>query len=215
MSSDVSRETPAIPDRWGFAVPQLTAYEHILATKGLEWGLIGPRELPRLWDRHVLNSAVLEAMIPQGATVIDVGSGAGLPGIPLAIVRPDTRVTLLEPLLRRANFLTETVAELGLTDRVTVVRGRAEDKLVAPADVVTSRAVAPMERLIPWCMPLMAKGGRIVALKGSRAAEELDAAAAVLRKYRLTATVDQVGADVLSEPTTVVTLVTAHGKVDS
>ena len=204
MTPDVSRETPAIPDRWGFAVPALRRYEEILATKGLEWGLIGPRELPRLWERHVLNSAVIDEVIPHGATVIDVGSGAGLPGIPLAIVRPDLQVTLLEPLLRRSNFLTETVETLGLRDRVQVVRGRAEEAAVPPAQVVTARAVAPLERLIPWCWPLVTPGGRIVALKGSKAAEEIAAAAKYLAKSRLTAEMRTVGAEVLTEPTTVV-----------
>ena len=190
---NVSRETPAVPDRWGFALSGLTAYEQRLATVGLERGLIGPREVDRLWDRHVLNSATLEELIPEGVTVIDVGSGAGLPGIPLALVRPDLRVVLLEPLLRRSVFLEETVAELGLGDRVSVVRGRAEDGVVAPAEIVTARAVAPLEKLIRWCWPLVAPGGQLIALKGEKAQQEIDEAAPTLRKLGLTATIRSVG----------------------
>lgn len=192
MTPDVSRETPVVPDRWGFAVPALLTYQDRLATVGLERGLIGPREVDRLWDRHIINSAALESVIPKGVTVIDVGSGAGLPGIPLALVRPDLKVVLLEPLLRRSIFLQETVDLLGIGDRVHVVRGRAEDKLVPPADVVTARAVAALDKLITWCWPLVKKGGRIVALKGERAHQEIDEAAATLRKLRLTATIQSV-----------------------
>lgn len=193
MTSDVSRETPALEERWGFAVPALKRYEERLATVGLERGLIGPREVERLWERHVLNSAVLEACVPTNADVIDVGSGAGLPGIPLALVRPDLHVTLLEPLLRRSVFLEETVADLGLQDRVQVVRGRAEDKLVAPAQIVTARAVAALDKLVGWCWPLVAPGGAIVALKGERAQQEIEEAAPKLKKLGLTATIRTVG----------------------
>ena len=192
MTSDVSRETPALPERWGFALPALERYERRLATVGLDWGLIGPREVDRLWSRHIVNSALIETVIPQGADVIDVGSGAGLPGIPLALVRPDLRVTLLEPLLRRSTFLEETVAELGLQDRVTVVRGRAEDRPVPPARIVTARAVAALDKLLGWCWPLVAPGGQLVALKGERAEQEVEQAAAKLKKLGLTATIRRV-----------------------
>lgn len=185
----VSRETP---ERWDFAVPALRAYEERLAIVGFERGLIGPREIDRLWDRHIVNSAALETLVPHGVTVIDVGSGAGLPGIPLALVRPDLRVVLLEPLLRRSTFLEETVELLGIGDRVTVVRGRAEDKPVPPAEIVTARAVAALDQLVKWCWPLVKKGGRMVALKGERAQQEVDDAAATLRKLRLTATIQAV-----------------------
>lgn len=205
MTPNVSRETPALDERWGFAVPALQQYEERLATVGLERGLIGPREVERLWDRHIINSAVLESCVPEGSTVIDVGSGAGLPGIPLAIVRPDLRVTLLEPLLRRSVFLEETVAELGLSDRITVVRGRAEDKLVPPADIVTARAVAALDKLLAWCWPLVRTGGSLVALKGERAQEEVDAAAPRLKKSGLTATIRTIG-------NTNAVIVTAIGK---
>lgn len=182
----VSRETP---ERWDFALPALRSYEQRLATIGLERGLIGPREVDRLWDRHIVNSAALESLVPYGVTVIDVGSGAGLPGIPLAIVRRDLKVVLLEPLLRRSTFLEETVELLDLGNRVTVVRGRAEDKPVPPAEIVTARAVAPLERLITWCWPLVKIGGQIVALKGEKAQQEIVDADATLRKLRLTATI--------------------------
>ena len=193
MTTDVSRETPAPEERWGFALPLLRRYEQILATVGLERGLIGPREVDRLWDRHILNSAVVEACVPEGATVIDVGSGAGLPGIPLAIVRPDLRVTLLEPLLRRSRFLEETVDALGLAERVSVVRGRAEDGAVEPATIVTARAVAPLDRLIGWCWPLVRPDGQLVALKGERASAEVEEAEPTLKKRGLTATIRTVG----------------------
>ena len=128
----------------------ISQYVDILASDGVVRGLIGPREADRLWDRHILNSAALAGLVPSVTSVVDVGSGAGLPGIPLAVLRPDLRVTLLEPLLRRSVFLAEVVERLGLADRVEVVRGRAEEHDGAYA-VVTARAVAPLSRLITWC----------------------------------------------------------------
>lgn len=163
-------------------------YVGILATRGVEWGLIGPRELDRLWERHVLNSVAVEDAVPDGAFVVDVGSGAGLPGIPLALARPDARVTLLEPLERRAKFLTVTVDELGLAEQVRVVRGRAEDHREL-YDVVTCRAVAPLPRLLAWTQHLFVPGGRLVALKGERAQAEVAGAAKELKKRWLSATV--------------------------
>ncbi len=162
-------------------------YADLLATTGVVRGLIGPRETDRLWSRHLLNSAVLEEQVPHGAQVADVGSGAGLPGIPLAIARPDLRVTLVEPLLRRATFLQEVVDELGLAG-VTVLRSRGEDlhgaEQVAPGfDVVTSRAVSSLSQLVEWCMPLVAPRGAMVALKGAQVADELPAAAKTLRSW--------------------------------
>ena len=149
------------------------AYVGWLADAGVVRGLIGPREVPRLWDRHVLNCAALTDLLPQGATVADIGSGAGLPGLVVAIRRPDLHVTLIEPLLRRTIFLEEVVADLGL-DSVEVVRGRA-DALHGKRsfDRVTSRAVAPLERLLEWSMPLVASAGELVALKGSSAPDEV------------------------------------------
>ncbi|MFG1790748.1 16S rRNA (guanine(527)-N(7))-methyltransferase RsmG [Nocardia sp. NPDC049149] len=147
-----------------------------LATAGVQRGLIGPREVPRLWDRHILNCAVVGELIAEGASVVDIGSGAGLPGIPLAIARPDLRITLVEPLLRRTIFLSEFIEAAGLD--VTVVRGRAEQsgvmKEAGGADIVTSRAVAPLGKLAQWSLPLLHDHGRMLALKGISAAEELE-----------------------------------------
>jgi 16S rRNA (guanine527-N7)-methyltransferase len=182
---------------------RINQYVDILADRGIAWGLIGPRETGRLWDRHVLNSVAMADLVADGATVIDVGSGAGLPGIPLAIRRPDLTVTLLEPLLRRANFLTEAVADLELGDRVRVVRARAEDH-DGRYDVVTARAVAPLPRLLTWCLPLMGSTGELLALKGSSAAGEIDQARQLLQKRRLSAEVISVRAHPSAEPTQVV-----------
>lgn len=186
--SDVSRETPSVPaaarrvfrlDR----LPLAEAYAQLLATAGVDRGLIGPREAPRLWDRHLLNCAVLADLLPADAAVADIGSGAGLPGIVLAIQRPDLRITLVEPLLRRTTFLSEVVDELSL-DNVEVVRGRA-DALHGERtfDVVTSRAVAPLGRLLEWSMPLVAAEGELVAMKGSSIAEEIEEARPVLHRF--------------------------------
>jgi 16S rRNA (guanine527-N7)-methyltransferase len=158
-------------------------YAELLATDGVVRGLIGPREAPRLWERHLVNCARLGDLVPDGATVCDIGSGAGLPGLVLAVSRPDLRITLVEPLLRRTTFLEEVVTELGL-DHVEVVRGRA-DALHGHRtfDVVTSRAVAPLDRLLGWSMPLVAPTGSLVAMKGSSVAEEVESARAVLRDW--------------------------------
>ena len=158
-------------DRIGLA----SAYADLLAGPGVERGLLGPREVDRLWERHILNSAVLTELISPGAWVVDIGSGAGLPGLPLAIARPDIRVTLVEPMLRRTDFLAEAVESLGIP--VEVIRGRAEDPAVrshiAGADVVASRAVADLGKLTRWSMPLLRVGGQMLALKGERAADEV------------------------------------------
>lgn len=151
-------------------------YWAALATAGVERGLIGPREVPRLWERHILNCAVVGELIGEGASVVDIGSGAGLPGIPLALARPDLRIVLVEPLLRRTVFLKEFIDAAGLA--ITVVRGRAEQPGVVQeaggADVVTSRAVAPLARLAEWSIPLLRDHGHMLALKGSSVAEELE-----------------------------------------
>lgn len=157
------------------AMPVVTRYAEMLASEGVLRGLIGPREVPRLWERHVVNSMALAPALAASARVADVGTGAGLPGVVLAIGRPDLDVTLVEPLLRRTTFLTEVVDALGLTN-VTVLRARAEEVHgTAVFDVVTSRAVAPLGRLLEWCMPLVAGHGHVLALKGSNAAEEIRA----------------------------------------
>lgn len=184
----------------------------MLATTGVQRGLIGPRETPRLWERHVLNCAVAVEVAPVGASVLDVGSGAGLPGLVWALVRPDLHVTVVEPLQRRADFLREAVDELGLAGRVEVLRARAEDLAGRiTADVVTSRAVAPWARLAGWCLPLVAPGGVVAALKGSTAREELAAAEEALNRAGAGPTcVVTYGAEVL-EPPTVVALVWPRG----
>lgn len=151
---------------------ELSRYVDILANRGIEWGLLGPREGDKLWQRHIANSVALNDAIPQGVEVADVGSGAGLPGIPIAITRPDLTVTLIEPLLRRANFLTLAVEELGLEDRVEVLRSRAEDTK-RRYDVVVCRAVAPLTKLLGWTTPLFADGGQLLALKGESAEQEI------------------------------------------
>ncbi|RKN51592.1 16S rRNA (guanine(527)-N(7))-methyltransferase RsmG [Micromonospora costi] len=188
------------------------AYAELLATDGVVRGLIGPRETPRLWDRHLLNCAAVAERIPEGAEVLDVGSGAGLPGLVLAIARPDLTVTLVEPLARRTSFLTEAVDELGLGGTVRVFRGRAEEAASgsAPlhADVVTARAVAPLDRLAAWCLPLAVPGGRLVALKGATAAEEVaEHAAAVAALGGGEPAVQRCGVGVIDPPTTVVEVV--------
>ncbi|MGI8879129.1 MAG: 16S rRNA (guanine(527)-N(7))-methyltransferase RsmG [Jatrophihabitans sp.] len=159
-------------------LPIAERYAALLVGPGVERGLIGPREAPGIWSRHLLNCAVVAELLPQDAHAVDVGSGAGLPGLVLACVRPDVTIDLVEPLLRRAEFLTEAVDALALTDQVSVVRGRAEDfqvrDRVGPARWVTARAVAPLDRLAGWCLPLLARGGDLLAIKGVRADIEVE-----------------------------------------
>ena len=207
--ASVSRET-AIAALFGDRVDRLHRYADLLATAGIERGLVGPREKDRIWDRHVLNSSAMVPMLPRTGSVLDVGSGAGLPGVPLALARPDLDVVLLEPLLRRATFLQEVAVELGLSN-VRVRRARAED--VAgdeQADAVVSRAVAPLPKLLAWCLPLTAPGGSVLAMKGDRGAEELAAAAATLPGLGVTTWgLEEVGADLGLEPVRVVRVVRA------
>jgi 16S rRNA (guanine527-N7)-methyltransferase len=182
------------PTRWRVALPGLTAYAALLADAGVVRGLIGPREVPRLWDRHLLNSLAVEPLVPAGARVADVGSGAGLPGLAVALARPDLAVDLIEPLLRRTVFLGEAVDALGLADRVRVVRARAEEAERGAYDVVLARAVAPLATLAAWCLPLLRPGGALLALKGDRAAEELARDGAAVRSAGGTdGTVESVG----------------------
>ncbi|MEW1895462.1 16S rRNA (guanine(527)-N(7))-methyltransferase RsmG [Streptomyces albidoflavus] len=200
-------EAPAVArEVFGERFPDAVRYAELLADAGVRRGLIGPREVPRLWQRHLLNCAVLSEAIDEGVSVCDVGSGAGLPGIPLALVRPDLTITLLEPLLRRTTFLTEVVELLGL-DHVTVVRGRAEEVLgkLPPVHVVTARAVAPLERLAGWGVPLLRPYGEMLALKGDTAEEEVKAASAALSKLGAVSTsVVQVGEGIVDPLSTVV-----------
>ncbi|MGX7677254.1 16S rRNA (guanine(527)-N(7))-methyltransferase RsmG [Plantactinospora sp. DSM 117369] len=249
----------AEPARTLFAerLPLAAAYAELLAGPGVLRGLIGPRETPRIWDRHLLNCAAVAELLPVGASVVDVGSGAGLPGIVLAIARPDLAITLVEPLARRAVFLAEVVTALDLAETVTVVRARAEElaasrreraalrrrragrsgrssgplpvepgspvpvgaggpvdlanlpaELRVPADVVTARAVAPLDRLAGWCLPLAVPGGRLLALKGASAAEEVAEHAEAVRRLGGSApVVRQAGLGVVDPPTTVVEVV--------
>lgn len=188
--ADVSRETSAAPDPLVLAeifpparLAMLEEYAGLLATEGVTRGLIGPREVPRLWDRHLVNCGLLAPLVPANCSIADVGSGAGLPGVVLAIARPDLRVTLLEPMARRVAFLEEVRKRLGL-DAVQVVRARAE-QWADPArfEVVTARAVAALPQLLSWSMPLLGDGGVLLAMKGSSAADEVGAARAELRRW--------------------------------
>jgi 16S rRNA (guanine527-N7)-methyltransferase len=211
-SSAQAADLPAAPavaaTVFGTRLAVASDYARLLATDGVTRGLLGPREVPRLWERHLLNCAVVAELIDRDATVTDVGSGAGLPGIPLALTRPDLDIELLEPLHRRVVFLSEVVAALGL-DRVRVNRGRAEDAAtVAGVDVVTARAVAPLSRLAGWCLPLLRPGGSLIALKGAQAAAELNAAADDLRRLGAVAwSVETCGQGLVDPPTTVVRVV--------
>jgi 16S rRNA (guanine527-N7)-methyltransferase len=196
---------PAARSVFGDRLDLATRYAHQLATDGVVRGIIGPREAPRLWDRHLLNCAVVGELMELGASVTDVGSGAGLPGIPLAIARPDLVVTLLEPLARRYDFLIEVVDALGLAHQVDVVRARAEEYSGPPADVVTARAVAPLDRLAGWCLPLARVGGRLIALKGASAAAEIEEhTAAVARLGGGTPVLRLCGGEFVAPATTVV-----------
>ena len=199
---------PEAAEVFGDSLHVAENYAQLLVSSGVERGLIGPRETGRLWQRHLLNCAVLTEVIPERADVVDIGSGAGLPGIVLAIVRPDLGVTLLEPLLRRTTFLAECVTKLDLRG-VTVRRARAEEVAGEyAADIVTARAVAPLERLAGWALPLLRPGGELLAIKGERAAAELEEAAAVLRSFGVrSAQVLQVGRGKVDPPTTIVRVV--------
>ena len=212
---DGERLTPAPPappagaaQVFGDRLVLAEQFTALLADSGVSYGLIGPREVPRIWERHVLNCAVIHPAIPVGQMVIDVGSGAGLPGLALAIARPDLNLHLVEPMLRRTNWLTMAVAELGLTN-VSVHRGRAEEfwgTLSAP--VVTARAVARLGELAGWCLPLVRPGGCMLALKGSSVAEELDANLPTLRRLgAVDAVVETFGAGIVDPETTVLRVV--------
>lgn len=184
--NDVSRETPPPPPGaagvFGVSLRLAEQYAALLAGPGIVRGLIGPREVPRLWDRHLLNCALLSSVIPPDVAVADIGSGAGLPGLVLALQRPDVEVTLVEPLLRRTTFLAEAVEQLGLAN-VEVVRGRAEELHgQREFDVVTSRAVARLSTLAAWSLPLVRTGGIMLAMKGDSARKELAEATPVLER---------------------------------
>ncbi|MEY5145189.1 MAG: hypothetical protein RL745_558 [Actinomycetota bacterium] len=183
VNGDLGTIPAGLAAQFPAAAAQLEVYARSLATDGVVRGLLGPREVPRIWDRHIANCAAIEQLIPYGATVIDIGSGAGLPGLVLAIVRPDVTVTLVEPLLRRTTFLGEVVEALKLGGRVEVLRGRAQEfhgRL--RADVVTARAVAALAGLVQWSWSLVAAGGSIVAMKGETATAEVEDARPVFQR---------------------------------
>jgi 16S rRNA (guanine527-N7)-methyltransferase len=204
---DVSAPPRAAATVFGDGLDRAHRYAQILAGAGVERGLIGPRETGRLWDRHLLNSAALAELLEPGDQIADIGSGAGLPGIPLALARPDLRVTLIEPLLRRSDFLREVVDDLKAD--ITVVRGRAEELAVrqqaGEMDAVVSRAVASLDKLTRWSMPLLRPGGRMLALKGERATDELAEHRRVMESLgAVDARVVVCGKDYLRPPATVV-----------
>jgi len=205
---------PAAPDAafaiFGPVTETAVRFASLLATDGVERGLIGPREVPRLWERHLLNCAVLAELVPSDAEVVDIGSGAGLPGLVIAMLRPRVRMTLLEPMLRRTTFLGECITELGLGN-VTVCRGRAEDMTgVIRADMAISRAVAPLGRLTELSAGVLRPGGMILALKGDQAQTELDQAGTMLRHLRVrSAEVLTVGHGIVEPPATVVRILAA------
>jgi 16S rRNA (guanine527-N7)-methyltransferase len=194
--------TEVYPD----AAENLARFAHWLAGAGVERGFLGPREVDRIWDRHIANCAVVEELIPINSKVFDIGSGAGLPGLVLAIVRPDITVGLIEPLMRRSEFLKEVVADLGIAEQVTVIRGRAEELKGQTAPVVTARAVAPLGKLLSWSLPLTTKGGVILAMKGSSAATEITEAKEILNGRK--AEIVLCGDGVVDPQTTVVRVTT-------
>jgi 16S rRNA (guanine527-N7)-methyltransferase len=203
---------------FGKHLPLAEAYAQLLITEGVVRGLVGPREAPRVWDRHLLNCGVLSEMIPIGASLLDVGSGAGLPGIVLAVARPDLTITLVEPLARRAAFLSEAVTTLGLDAAVMVVRARAEDLAGGPtaAEVVTARAVAPLDRLAGWCLPLATIGGRVLAVKGASASDEVaEHRDAVARLGGSGPVISRCGVGLIEPPTTVVEIIRERDVVPS
>ena len=210
--SDVSRETSGEVEPepasaavvFGDRLDLARRFTAALAAHGEERGLIGPLEPPRLWNRHILNSAIAAPLFPTGGRVADVGSGAGLPGLVLAIARPDVEWVLIEPMERRVAWLNEQQRELGL-DNVEVIRGRGEEWKQGPVlDAVTARAVSALRTLIPVTAPLLRSGGELILLKGANAENEIAAAEKAIHKYKLSdVRVEIVGEGVIAEPTRV------------
>lgn len=189
---------------FGSQIKLARAYAHKLAQDSDELGLLGPRELDKIWSRHILNSAVVAELVRPGELVADVGSGAGLPGIPMAIAAPETNFVLIEPMDRRASWLQEVVGELDL-ENVEVVRARAEEVEGGVFDVVTARAVAALDKLLRLCVPLLKPGGRVIALKGSKAPEEILEAKKLQKKLKIESfEIVVCGEKFLAEPTSVV-----------
>lgn len=211
---------PAPPEEaaevFGDRLPTARRYAELLTGPGVERGLLGPREIDRIWERHLLNCAAIGELLDPAERVVDIGSGAGLPGIPLAIARPDLHIVLVEPLLRRSEFLREVVAELGL-DHVAVVRGRAEDRAardeVGERDAAVSRAVASLDKISRWSLPLLRKGGRMLAMKGERALAEVDEHRRVMIGLGANdVRVVRCGVNYLTPPATVVTALRVEPK---
>jgi len=205
--ADVSPAPRAADALFGESTARAQRYAEILAGAGVERGLIGPREVDRLWGRHILNSVAVAELLESEDRVADIGSGAGLPGIPLALARPDLQLTLIEPLLRRSEFLREVADELGID--VTIVRGRAEEvsvrERVGEMDAVVSRAVASLDKLAKWSLPLLRPDGRMLAMKGERAEDEIREHRRVMTSLgAVDVRVMRCGADYLDPPATVV-----------
>jgi len=212
---DVPLPSAEVTAEFGDSLAKAQRYVELLATDGVTRGLIGPRETSRLWDRHLLNCALVAELVPEQGELVDIGSGAGLPGIVLAMLRPRLHVVLLEPLLRRSVFLQECVSALDLPN-ATVVRARAEDKAASSisADAATARAVAPLDRLVGWAAGLLRPGGELLAIKGQSAAAELEAAEPVLLRLGVrSAEVLQAGHGRVVSATTIVRVVMGgHGR---
>lgn len=204
MTDGLETEPAAAATLFGAQLDVARQFTANLASQGEERGLIGPLELPRLWSRHILNSAIVSPLLRPGR-VGDIGSGAGLPGLVLAIARPDVTFVLIEPMERRVAWLNEQVAELGLTN-VDVIRARAEDvRLAEPLDQVTARAVSAFRKLLPLTAPLLRDGGELVLMKGAGAQAEVEAASKEVRKYKVhQIEVLTLGQDVLDEVTRVI-----------
>lgn len=204
-------EPPEAAAIFGPQLPLARRYAHLLADDGITRGLLGPREPARLWTRHLLNCAAVSELFEAGSRVVDVGSGAGLPGLVLALRRVDLRVDLVEPLQRRVDFLIAAVQTLELGTRVRVTRGRADEphvvRTVGGAAWVTARAVAPLDRLVSWCFPLLSPAGRLAAFKGSTAAAELAEHRATLTKLgSRDPRIVECGSPLVSPPVTVVVM---------
>jgi 16S rRNA (guanine527-N7)-methyltransferase len=189
---------------FGDQIDQARSFAQTLANDSDELGLLGPRELDKLWSRHILNSAVVAELVRPGDKVADVGSGAGLPGIPMAIARPDAEFVLIEPMERRSSWMVEVVDDLGLKN-VRILRSRAEDVSEQDFDIVTARAVAALDKLLKMCVPLLKPGGALIALKGSKAAEEIANSKKLEKKLGIPSFEILVcGEKFLAEPTSVV-----------
>jgi 16S rRNA (guanine527-N7)-methyltransferase len=186
-SQDPLAGDPRLPGHFADAWPTVLRFDGLLRAHGEERGLLGPRETARLWERHLLNSAAVVPFVSGATSILDLGSGAGLPGVVIAAMAPTTKVTLLEPKERRVQWLDEVVEDLGLVN-VTVVRGRAEDVSAdLSVEVVVARAVGPLSQLYRWAAPLLVDNGRLVALKGARAVDEVDAGRHAAQRAGLTA----------------------------